>query len=149
MVTVGDAGCERHHRSGHAGFLEFPELFDAELFGISKSEAERMDPHHRHVLEVVHEVLSSDILCSENSSYLKGSRTGTLDHMQETGVFVGLDRRDWALLGCFGDSSGEDLTFMAANRVSYAFGLRGPSLVVDTASSSSLVAVELAKRQLL
>ncbi|MGW7596181.1 beta-ketoacyl [acyl carrier protein] synthase domain-containing protein, partial [Streptomyces rubiginosohelvolus] len=69
-----------------------------------------------------------------------------------TGVFVGAVNDDYATLlrRHGGDSAVTHHTLtglqrgMIANRVSYALGLSGPSMTVDTAQSSSLVAVHLA-----
>eukprot|EP00959_Pyramimonas_sp_CCMP1952_P231796 4844519-Pyramimonas_sp.AAC.1 len=45
-------------RMAHAGFLADAELFDAALFGVTESDAARMDPHHRVLLEASFEALA-------------------------------------------------------------------------------------------
>ncbi|MFI0165589.1 SDR family NAD(P)-dependent oxidoreductase [Streptomyces sp. NPDC017095] len=127
--------------SGHGGFLDWSAVtgFDAAFFGIGPREALAMDPQQRLTLELGWEALEDARLLPER---LAGSRTGvfvgaiwddyaTLLHRQGTGA-VG---RHWLT----GLQRG-----IIANRVSYRLGLRGPSLTVDSAQSSSLVAVHLA-----
>ena len=124
------------------GFLERVDLFDAAFFGISPREAASMDPQHRFLLEVAWEALEDAGLTRESIS---GSRTG---------VFAGLWTGDYesrmaaSRVGPSLEMTTGGGRFAAAGRVSYVFNLRGPSLVVDTASSSSLVAVHLACQSL-
>ena len=121
------------------GFLDDIALFDADFFGISPNEAAVMDPQQRLMLELCWEALE-DAAIAPNS--LADSQTG---------VFVGAISSDYADL--VNSHAGRALSRhvltgthrgLIANRVSYAFGLRGPSLTVDTGQSSSLVAVHLA-----
>ncbi|MFC4515447.1 type I polyketide synthase [Streptomyces ehimensis] len=122
-----------------AGFLDSVDTFDAAFFGISPREAATMDPQQRLVLELAWEALEdAGIVPAE----LEGSRTA---------VFVGTLRDDYsALLYQHGEQAVTQHTMtgvnrgVIANRVSYYLGLRGPSLTVDAAQSSSLVAVHLA-----
>src|SRR6185369_15547619 len=101
-------------------------------------EARGMDPQHRLVLETSWEALESAGVVAETVS---GS---------ETGVFVGLMYHEYEglLARSLESLDGYVLTGSAASvasgRVSYALGLKGPSLTVDTACSSSLVTVHLA-----
>ncbi|HWY18788.1 MAG TPA: SDR family NAD(P)-dependent oxidoreductase, partial [Solirubrobacteraceae bacterium] len=121
------------------GFLEHVELFDAAFFGVSPREAGAIDPQQRLMLELGWEAIED---AGALPMRLQGSRTG---------VFVGAIACDYADLLQAPD--GEAITRHAftglhrsiiANRVSYTFGLHGPSLTVDTGQSSSLVAVHLA-----
>ncbi|GAB3887011.1 hypothetical protein GCM10029964_052250 [Kibdelosporangium lantanae] len=119
-------------RSG--GYLDHIDRFDAEFFGISPREAAAMDPQQRLVLELAWEAL-------EHAGTVPATLRGT-----RTGVFVGALADDYAAMAArptrhtlTGTTRG-----IIANRVSYAFDLTGPSMAVDTAQSSSLVAVHLA-----
>ncbi|WP_433796196.1 SDR family NAD(P)-dependent oxidoreductase [Actinoplanes sp. CA-252034] len=128
-------------RSG--AFLDAVGEFDAAFFGISPREAVMMDPQQRLVLELTWEAL-------ENAGIEAGTLRGT-----STAVFVGTLRDDYASLlhqqgpavltqhSAVGVHRG-----IIANRVSYVLGLHGASLTVDTAQSSSLVAVHLAAEAL-
>ncbi|UFQ18674.1 MULTISPECIES: type I polyketide synthase [Streptomyces] len=124
---------------GPGGFLEHVDRFDPEFFGIAPREAAAMDPQQRLMLELSWEALED-----------AGTPPGRL-HGTDTGVFVGAISGDYAVLldrqgpGAITSHTVTGLNRgVIANRVSYTLGLRGPSLAVDTAQSSSLVAVHLA-----
>ena len=120
------------------GFIDNIDQFDAQFFGISPREALRMDPQQRWLLEVAWQALEDAGLPPDRVS---GSATG---------VFVGISSNDYANIQMKGPAdvdvhtnSGSTLS-IASNRISYLFNLRGPSMSVDTACSSALVAVNLA-----
>ncbi|MFI9550073.1 type I polyketide synthase [Nonomuraea endophytica] len=128
---------------GYGGFVADVDRFDPEFFGISPREAAAMDPQQRLVLELAWEAL-------EHARILPAALSGT-----STGVFVGAIASDYATLTA--QAGPEALSRhtmpglnrgLIANRVSYALGLRGPSLSVDSAQSSSLVSVHLAVESL-
>ncbi len=122
------------------GFINDIDKFDANFFGISRREAESMDPQHRILLEVCWEAIENGGIGPDS---LKNSKTG---------VYMGIGQNDYSRLemNC-GDSerinaysgSGNLLCF-APGRLSYVLGLQGPNLAIDTACSSSLAAVHLA-----
>ncbi|NBM20619.1 type I polyketide synthase, partial [Streptomyces sp. GC420] len=121
------------------GFLDRVDTFDAAFFGIAPREAVTMDPQQRLVMELAWEALEHAGIVPAS---LRGSRTA---------VFVGTLRDDYsALLYQHGARAVTQHTMagvnrgVIANRVSYHLGLQGPSLTVDSAQSSSLVAVHLA-----
>ncbi|MFJ8039161.1 type I polyketide synthase [Kitasatospora sp. NPDC096147] len=123
------------------GYLDEVGGFDPEFFGISPAEAAVADPQQRLVLELAWEAL-------EDAGVLPAALGGS-----RTGVFVGAIGADYASLAArTGSVSRHTLTGLnkgvIANRVSYALDLRGPSLTVDSAQSSSLVAVHLAVESL-
>jgi acyl transferase domain-containing protein/acyl carrier protein len=119
------------------GFVDDPDLFDAQFFRISPREAEVMDPQQRWALETGWEALEN----AGHARDLAGSRTGVFLGVSMTDYGASVARR--ALLDNAYYGSGNTLNGVAG-RLSYALGLRGPSLAVDTACSSSLVAVHLA-----
>ncbi|AXX32125.1 Malonyl CoA-acyl carrier protein transacylase [Actinosynnema pretiosum subsp. pretiosum] len=121
------------------GFLDSVAEFDADFFGVSPREAAAMDPQQRLVLELAWEAVEDARIVPAD---LRGSRTS---------VFVGSIRDDYAaLLYQHGTSAITPHTVtgthrgIIANRVSYSLDLRGPSVTVDAAQASSLVAVHLA-----
>ncbi|MFF1506448.1 SDR family NAD(P)-dependent oxidoreductase [Streptomyces sp. NPDC058326] len=144
--AIGEPPADRAHlgalgdgSSRPGGFLPRVDTFDAEFFGISPREAAAMDPQQRLVLELAWEAL-------EDARIVPAALADT-----DTGVFVGAIADDYATLTHAagpGATSAHTVTGLhrgiIANRVSYVLGLRGPSMVVDTAQSSSLVAVHLA-----
>src|ERR1700754_4406351 len=112
-------------------FLDGVDRFDAAFFGISPREARSMDPQQRLALELGWEALED---AGVVPSALRDSATG---------VFVGVTAGDYAALT--GAVAGHHAVTgsnraIIANRLSNFLGLRAPSLVVDTAQSSSLVA---------
>ncbi|MER7673588.1 SDR family NAD(P)-dependent oxidoreductase [Kitasatospora sp. NPDC096128] len=124
-----------------AGYLDHVDRFDADFFGLSPREAAETDPQQRLLLELGWEALEH---AGIPPAGLHGSRTG---------VFVGAMAHDYRLLRHGPDApppSRHTLTGLAhgllANRISYTLGLHGPSLTVDTAQSSALVALHLAHR---
>ncbi|MCK2240553.1 MULTISPECIES: type I polyketide synthase [unclassified Crossiella] len=121
------------------GFLDQVDAFDPAFFGISPREAAVMDPQQRLMLELGWEAFEHAGLLPE---HLAGSRTG---------VFVGAIWDDYANLVYRGGPDAitqHTVTGLhrsiIANRLSYTLGLHGPSLAVDSAQSSALVAVHLA-----
>ncbi|WP_217198411.1 type I polyketide synthase [Streptomyces buecherae] len=138
-VDAANGAAERARSIRWGGFLDRVDAFDAEFFGIAPREALAMDPQQRLMLELAWEALEDAGTLPET---LAGSRTG---------VFVGAMWDEYAALlrrhGALADNR-YPMTGLhrsaIANRVSYGLGLRGPSLAVDTAQSSALVAVHLA-----
>jgi acyl transferase domain-containing protein/acyl carrier protein len=128
-----------------ASTLEGIDLFDAGFFGYSPREAELLDPQHRLFLECAWEAL-------EQAGYEPRQFAGQI------GVYAGAHASEY-LANVF---SNPDIvqavgTLQAAignhgehlpTRVSYKLSLRGPSLNVQTACSTSLVAVHQACRSL-
>ncbi|MGA8220651.1 MAG: SDR family NAD(P)-dependent oxidoreductase [Candidatus Acidiferrales bacterium] len=122
------------------GFLDRVDLFDAHFFGISPREASRIDPQQRLLLELVWEACEDAGL---PATRLAGSRTA---------VFIGISTHDYGDMQVNPRNRNDiDLymnsgtaTSIAANRISYIYDLRGPSVAVDTACSSALTAVHLA-----
>ena len=126
-------------RTRRGGFLDRIDEFDAGFFGISPREAAVMDPQQRLVLELGWEALEDAGIAPE---LVRGRRVG---------VFVGAIWGDWTTLvgrHAAARESPHALTgthrSIIANRLSYALGLRGPSITVDSGQSSSLVAVHVA-----
>jgi amino acid adenylation domain-containing protein/non-ribosomal peptide synthase protein (TIGR01720 family) len=121
------------------GFLSEIDQFDSHFFGISPREAARMDPQQRLLLEVAWEALEDAGLALEGIAESK------------TSVYVGISSYDYQNLQASGDRDKIDVytntggaLSIAANRISYCFNFKGPSMAVDTACSSALVAVHLA-----
>ncbi|WP_020673664.1 type I polyketide synthase [Amycolatopsis nigrescens] len=128
--------------SRRGGFLDGISAFDAEFFGIAPREAAAMDPQQRLLLEVAWEALEQAGIAPES---LRGSSAG---------VFVGISGNEYSHL-TLNDLSRIDAwsgtgaaLSIAANRLSYVLDLRGPSVAVDSACSSSLTAVHLAIQSL-
>lgn len=124
------------------GFVGPIDLFDAPFFGISPREARSLEPMQRMVLETTWEAF-------ERAGY-------TLDQLRgsQTGAFIGVGKSSayheygLTMAGTLTDLDGYVGPGSAggtmSGRVSYVFGLEGPTLTLDTACSSSLVTTHLA-----
>ncbi|POF30630.1 type I polyketide synthase [Roseibium marinum] len=123
-----------------AGFLQTVDMFDTAVFGISWAEAAAMDPQQRLLLEVCWEALE------------RAGLSGAERNTQSVGVFVGIGPGEYGL----GRNAKPDqfsytgiASAVAAGRLAFALGLKGPAMVVDTACSSALAAVHLAVQSLI
>lgn len=107
--------------------------FDAQFFNVAPRAACAMDPRQRLAMELTWELLEDAFLVPET---VRG---------EQVAVYLGAMNDDYALLTLAGQVDHHSFAglsrAMIANRVSYAFGLRGPSMTVDSGQSSSLVAV--------
>jgi 3-oxoacyl-[acyl-carrier-protein] synthase II len=127
----------------HGGFVPHLHDFDAAFFRIAPREAASLDPQQRLLLEVSWEAL-------EQGGIAPHSLMG-----QAVGVFVGICSIDyWHQLLCQDPSTIDaylttgNTHSTAAGRLSYLLGSTGPSLAIDAACASSLVAVHLACQSL-
>ena len=126
------------------GFLEDVDSFDSLFFQISPKQARTMDPQERLFLETSWAALED---AGYPPSRLPRPRFGEQGH--DVGVFVGVMWDDYAILAAAESARGNPQVVLAnrsgvANQVSYAGDFRGPSVVVDTACSASLVALHQA-----
>ena len=126
--------------------LDGVDLFDAGFFGYSPREAEVIDPQQRLFLETAWEAL-------ERGGYSAEAYEGLI------GVYAGVGINNYwhnlssnpevlAAAGGFTTLIGSDKDFLPT-RVSYKLNLQGPSVTVQTACSTSLVAVHMACQSLL
>ena len=129
------------------GVLEGADLFDASFFGFSPKEAQIIDPQHRLFLEQAWTAI-------EHGGYNAQSYPGAI------GVYVGVGLNTYLLQSLYPNLlSNADLdSYQVQIRndkdflptlVSYKLNLRGPSLSIQTACSTSLVAAHLACQGLL
>ena len=145
---------EPPHRADDPNFvpavseLNGMDQFDADFFGFSPRDTEIMDPQHRIFLECAWHAL-------EHAGYDPGWEDGAV------GVYAGIGPNDYFRFNLLRnqqlmDSVGEWLARHTSNdtdffstRISYELDLRGPSVNVQTACSTSLVAVHLAGQSLI
>lgn len=132
-------------RTGDLGGME---MFDADFFGMSPKEAAIMDPQHRHFLECAWEAM-------EDAGRTPGTLAGPV------GVFAGCGMGSYFYFNVCSNRqlvdqvgmfllrhTGNDKDFLST-RVSFGFDLRGPSVNVQTACSTSLVAAHYACQSLI
>ena len=124
------------------------EMFDAEFFGFSKRDAAILDPQHRHFLECAWEAL-------EDAGHMPARFPGAI------GVFGGCGMQAYLAYNLLTNPklvksvgmfllrhTGNDKDFLTT-RLSYLLDLKGPSMSIQTACSTSLVAVHVASQSLL
>ncbi|SFR98117.1 non-ribosomal peptide synthetase [Anaeromicropila populeti] len=142
---------EEHYGDPHAegktlckwgGFIKDVADFDARFFNMSPREAILLDPQQRIFLETAWKSV-------ENAGYKPSQISKT-----QTGVFVGVTNSEYteryskADIKLDGHAISSNAHFLIANRVSYYMDLKGPSETIDTACSSSAVAIHRAARAL-
>ncbi|WNV78054.1 SDR family NAD(P)-dependent oxidoreductase [Bacillus atrophaeus] len=117
-------------------FIEDYNCFDSLFFNISPREAELMDPQQRIFLEMSYKAI-------EDAGYTRETIG------KNVGVYAGVMAHDYQFYNTQGAFDGNssypysDL-YQVPNRVSYFFDFSGPSIAIDTACSSSGVALHLA-----
>jgi acyl transferase domain-containing protein/acyl carrier protein len=125
--------------------LENIELFDAPFFGFNPREAEITDPQHRFFLECAWEALENAGYDSQRCDSRIGVYAGaSLNNY----LSFDLNRDQMGAVACFQTLIGNDKDFLTT-RVSYKLNLKGPSVTVQSACSTSLVATSLACQSLL
>ncbi|KAM6049680.1 fatty acid synthase isoform 2-T2 [Theristicus caerulescens] len=118
------------------GKLKNINKFDASFFGVHPKQAQTMDPQLRLLLEVSYEAILDGGI---NPATLRGTNTGVWigscgSEASEAFTQDPEEISGYSLLGC--------QRAMLANRISFFYDLKGPSITIDTACSASLVALE-------
>src|SRR5216110_1503739 len=124
------------------GFLASVDQFDWRTLRMLPREVTSMDPQHRLLLEVAWEALEDAGLPFEE---VAGSQTSVSIGISSND-YLRLQARNWSQLDEY-TAMGNANSF-AANRLSYLFDLKGPSVSVDTGCTSSLSALYLACQSL-
>ena len=119
----------------NGGFIQGVQEFDSQFFGIADAEAKSLDAHQRLQLEVAYESFHR---AAQSKETLGGVECGVfLGCCTLTGIDVA-----WEDIGPFTNiGSGQS---GLSGRISHALGLRGPCFTIDTACSSTLVALDCA-----
>ncbi|MGJ8544831.1 MAG: type I polyketide synthase [Sulfitobacter sp.] len=149
LIANGEAA-EKLRRKNYvpaAAMLEGYADFDAEFFGFSPKDAAILDPQHRKFLEVAWEAM-------EQAGHLPESVAGPI------GVYAGCGMGSYFYFNICSNPelvddvgmfllrhTGNDKDFLST-RVSHVFDLRGPSINLQTACSTSLVAIHYAAQAL-
>ncbi|TLD24099.1 hypothetical protein PspLS_06954 [Pyricularia sp. CBS 133598] len=145
-ISVGAVKSNQYNkvqcRGGHF-ITEDPAVFDAPFFSVTAKEAASMDPLQRWTLEASYRAFENAGIPIED---LKQSNTAVFsasmsDDYSRMGSMDPEDHHQMATTGTFAS--------IIPNRVSWYFDLRGPSIHVDSACSSSLFAVDMACQSIL
>ena len=119
-------------------FIKNPEEFDHRFFGISGREAKSMDPQQRLALQVTYEALESSGYCGLPAE----------EQQTNIGCYLGVGSVDYsdnvASENANAFSATGTLRAFISGRISHFFGWTGPSVTIDTACSSSAVAIHSA-----
>ncbi|OEV10278.1 peptide synthetase, partial [Streptomyces nanshensis] len=134
------------------GFLDGIDRFDPLFFQISLHEAELLDPQERLFLQCAHHALEDSGHTGELLARAAADPHGAAAAVAppgRVGVFVGAMYAEYQLYGAQAQDRGRYTALSGsassiANRVSYLYDFRGPSMTVDTMCSSSLTAIHLA-----
>jgi acyl transferase domain-containing protein len=124
-------------------FIDGVDEFDPLFFNVSPRDAQFLDPQERLLLEVVWNLL-------EERGITREVLRSRYDH--DVGVYVGSMYQLYGAIGAeiFREAAGDIGGFSAiANRVSYFYGLHGPSIAFDTMCSSGATAIHTACGDLL
>lgn len=132
---VGGAG-EKYMKFG---YLEDIEMFDNEFFGMTSFEAMSTDPQQRIMLQLAQELFDD---AGYTRKSLKGSNVSV-------NIAASDDDYKYVIDGLSAVSFIGVLPAFIAGRISDLYGLRGPSQVIDTTCSSSLMAIHSGCMQLL
>ncbi|MFF2082900.1 HAD-IIIC family phosphatase [Nocardia sp. NPDC058176] len=122
------------------GYVDGIDRFDAAFFGIGPREAAVMDPQQRMMLQLAWEAIERS---GRDPRTLHGSATGVYLGVYSTGYLA--DPAPDQLNGQVGTGLSPSV---ASGRISYTLGLHGPAVTLDTACSSSIVAMHLAMQAL-
>lgn len=129
------------------GCLQDAECFDADFFGYSRREAEMLDPQHRLFLQCAWTAI-------EDAGYPPTECPGAVGVFGGAGMSTHIPWLDEVAANDPFSLSGYQVMLAGdkdflCTRVAYKLGLRGPAVTVQTACSTSLVAVHLACQSLL
>lgn len=128
--------------------LDDMEMFDADFFGLSPKEAAVMDPQHRQFLECAWEAMEDAGRTPDNApgpvGVFAGCGMGSYFYFNVCSNRQLVDQTGMFLLR----HNGNDKDFLAT-RASFSFDLHGPSVNVQTACSTSLVATHYACQSLI
>jgi amino acid adenylation domain-containing protein len=127
------------------GFVDGVAEFDAPFFGYTPREATLMDPQQRFFLECAWEALEDAAIDPSRH----GNRIGVFAGCGMSGYLLNIQSALGAATEDFLPTAIGTFADFLSTRVSYRLNLRGPSMAIQTACSTSLVAVHVAALHLL
>ncbi|MFF5471233.1 amino acid adenylation domain-containing protein [Streptomyces achromogenes] len=135
---IRTSGIDPHRDYAELAHLDRVDTFDHRFFGLSRREAEVLDPQHRLALQLAWHAMED---AGHGPASLRGTPTAVILSAPRADYFRLVPRPDTlSLLG--------NLPAGLPGRVSQVLGLTGPSYAVDTGCNGSLVAVHQACREL-
>ncbi|KAL4769117.1 hypothetical protein BDW60DRAFT_210354 [Aspergillus nidulans var. acristatus] len=138
---------DKGSRTWYSNFIRDRSQFDHSFFKMSPREAAAMDPQHRLFLQAAYQAVE------QSGYFMEPGHNETKLPEDSVGVFVGIATTDYDQhVSCYDPNAYTatgNLRAFLAGRVSHHFGWTGPALTLDTACSSSAVAIHLACRSIL
>lgn len=128
-------------------YLEDKEDFDSNFFGYRPDEARFMDPQVRMFHEVCYHALEDAGVVTDESENRVGLFAGTTSNLNWQN-FVMLENQEKNLLDSYSAYLLMNINYMCT-RVSHLLNLKGPSVFLNTACSTSLVSIQRACQSLL
>ena len=133
--------CQDENRKWYGNFIDDFDAFDYKFFRKTPRESTYTDPQQRIMLEIAYQA-------AEQAGYLRSS-----EQANSVGCYLGVSATDYEHnIACYApnaySATGNFRSFVAG-RISHYFGWTGPSLTIDTACSSSAVAIHQACRAIL
>lgn len=120
--------------------MDGAELFDSKFFKISPAEVKGMDPMQRIICDCGYEALHR---AGRTKNNLLNSATGVFVAAQMAEIIL-IDAGPEEAGGCEQRAAGTGFnTAIMSNRFSFVMGMQGPSVMVDTDASSSLMVLQL------
>lgn len=125
----------------YANLIDDPDMFDHKFFKKTPREAISIDPQQRQLLQIVYQAV-------QQSGYFRRKHRD-----KSVGCYVGVCSVDYEdNIACYNANAFSvtgHLRGFIAGKVSHHFGWTGPGLTIDTACSSSMVAVHQACQAIL
>ena len=128
-------------RKWYGNFIHDQDAFDHRFFKKSPREMESTDPQHRLMLQIAYQAV-------EQSGYFLSNNQD-----RSIGCYIGVGLTDYENnIACHpanAFSATGNLRSFAAGKISHYFGWTGPGITIDTACSSSAVAIHTACRAII
>lgn len=145
-------------RKWFANLIDDPAEFDHHFFKKTPRESAAMDPQQRQMLQIAYQAVEMSGYFRPGASYSSSSVVDAFDatgapEKRRVGCFIGCSTCDYEQNTACHNSSAFSATgqlrAFIAGKVSHFFGWTGPSVTIDTACSSSAVAVHQACQSIL
>ncbi|KAL4952287.1 hypothetical protein BDW69DRAFT_200843 [Aspergillus filifer] len=138
---------DKGSRTWYTNLLKDRNQFDHSFFKMSPREAAAMDPQQRQFLQAAYQAV-------EQSGYFSNpGNAANIEPEKSVGVYAGIATTDYDQhVSCYDPNAYTatgNLRAFLAGKVSHHFGWTGPAMTLDTACSSSAVAIHLACRAIL
>ncbi|CAL2089861.1 putative Carrier domain-containing protein [Tenacibaculum sp. 190524A02b] len=137
LIAFGDSSISKANKFKEASYLDQISCFDHGKYKLTKSEATLMSPKQRLFLEVAHQAIEdAGIPISQMKETNTGVYVGHSSYGYRYADFLKGLKKEYFQMSVPGN-----IEAIIPSRISYLLDLKGPSLLIDTACSSSMVAI--------